>query len=294
VTRVPLPGRGSPAIPPRRPGDFEPPLEFIERLRTLEGGPNEQATARAQELLMFLAAVGIPNDRIELWQDVGVGVCVQPGSGLEIWKVFKNDGRIFSGMGKAILCRESCCYDPDSPPLEYKDHEVTCARRAPEPFPEGFQWERAEDGRVLCKPIPLVRKALNLTMEQRATLLAAGPNLYGASPEAGRETPFSVYGFEAPPGWYEILLELTRQLEAEILTLPEGKRALYKASQVKSKFGGLRFYMNAESDEMGTLIADAEIKSLTTCETCGAPAQRHLSGTWMYTACDEHVRPDTI
>lgn len=42
------------------------------------------------------------------------------------------------------------------------------------------------------------------------------------------------------------------------------------ASQVKEKFGTLRFYMDYATDEMYKLIEEAEAKSAITCELCGA------------------------
>lgn len=58
-----------------------------------------------------------------------------------------------------------------------------------------------------------------------------------------------------------------------------------KASQVKEKFAGIRFYMTWETNEMDALINEAEKKSYQTCETCGAPGIVRHDG-WMTTLCD--------
>jgi hypothetical protein len=59
-----------------------------------------------------------------------------------------------------------------------------------------------------------------------------------------------------------------------------------RASQIKEKFGGLRFYMTHATDKMYDLINEAERKSYTTCEVCGAPGEER-GGGWIRTLCDE-------
>lgn len=59
------------------------------------------------------------------------------------------------------------------------------------------------------------------------------------------------------------------------------------ASQVKEKFGTLRFYMTTSTLEMGKLIDEAEELSAKTCEECGKPGNLRKKHYWVYTACDE-------
>jgi hypothetical protein len=59
-----------------------------------------------------------------------------------------------------------------------------------------------------------------------------------------------------------------------------------RASQVKSKFGGLRFYMTYSTDKMEDLIREAERKSETICELCGEPGEPR-GGGWIETLCDK-------
>ena len=58
--------------------------------------------------------------------------------------------------------------------------------------------------------------------------------------------------------------------------------------QVKEKFGTLRFYIQAGSDEHYNYISFAESMSGRTCEECGKPGKR-LGRGWIYTACKEHA-----
>jgi len=93
------------------------------------------------------------------------------------------------------------------------------------------------------------------------------------------------WGFECGEGWFKIIWNLSKDLEAEIKKQPKEKREWYKASQVKEKFGGLRFYMNSSTEKMEKLIDKAERKSYKTCETCGKPGKRN-DGGWIVTLCD--------
>ena len=59
-------------------------------------------------------------------------------------------------------------------------------------------------------------------------------------------------------------------------------------SQVKEKFGTLRFYINGGTEEHYNYISFAESMSAHICETCGKPGKL-LGRGWVYTACKEHA-----
>jgi hypothetical protein len=59
------------------------------------------------------------------------------------------------------------------------------------------------------------------------------------------------------------------------------------ASQVKEKFGGLRFYTNGYTEEVSGMIRMAESMSYRTCEVCGNPGRSNNYG-WISTLCDTH------
>ena len=58
-----------------------------------------------------------------------------------------------------------------------------------------------------------------------------------------------------------------------------------RASQVKEKYGTLRFYMSSGNEEIWNLIEEAEKKSAETCEGCGVPGELR-QGSWSGTSCD--------
>ena len=89
---------------------------------------------------------------------------------------------------------------------------------------------------------------------------------------------------EVGPGWWPLLRDLCIKLERI-----ETTRRIH-VSQVKEKFGGLRFYFHGDS-AYGQAIEDAVIsaerQALVTCEECGAPG-RTRDGGWYRTLCDNH------
>jgi len=115
------------------------------------------------------------------------------------------------------------------------------------------------------------------------------PNLYRNRNGSMRETCMC-WGFDVGEGWFQLIYDLSKKLEAEILKQPEEERQYYCASQVKEKYAGLRFYMEGSTNEMEELIQKAEEKSGKTCEICGAPGEVRVHHGWYYTSCEEHEK----
>jgi hypothetical protein len=60
-----------------------------------------------------------------------------------------------------------------------------------------------------------------------------------------------------------------------------------EVTQVKEKFGGLRFYINEGSSEMYERIIETETESFNTCEVTGKPGKLRTDIGWYRTLCDE-------
>jgi hypothetical protein len=84
-------------------------------------------------------------------------------------------------------------------------------------------------------------------------------------------------------GWYDLI----KSLIDELIALGWDRRV----HQVKEKFGGLRFYVQAATDKHYNFISFAESMSYRTCEECGAPGKRYSMG-WHKTLCDIHADMD--
>ncbi|HNW88054.1 MAG TPA: hypothetical protein PKN48_00195 [Bacteroidales bacterium] len=87
------------------------------------------------------------------------------------------------------------------------------------------------------------------------------------------------FGIETEDGWYDLLDTLCFLLTE---VCPE-----IEATQVKSKFGGLRFYVDHANDAANTLISFAENMSYKLCEICGNRGER-IQGGWIWTLCPTH------
>ena len=104
-------------------------------------------------------------------------------------------------------------------------------------------------------------------------------------------TIFSEIHFECGDGWVNLIDRLCCLLEQEMKNVSYGKSEEDKidlqpvASQVKEKFGGLRFYINGGSERMTGMISMAEHLSFITCEDCGNKGSKKNKG-WIFTKCE--------
>jgi len=95
------------------------------------------------------------------------------------------------------------------------------------------------------------------------------------------------FGIGCGDGWFELIWDLCADLE--LIARQQG-RPVPAASQVKEKYGGLRFYVRSASHEMHDRIEQAENESVSQCETCGVPGRRLEYNGWVYIACEKHKK----
>lgn len=110
---------------------------------------------------------------------------------------------------------------------------------------------------------------------------------------AGRNGSMTVtamcWGFEVGDGWYSLIDVLCEELQRE--TDRQGAPQV-TATQIKEKYGGLRFYVDAAEDRQMAMIDFAEALSYRICEECGAPGSLdEREGRWMATRCFQHRNP---
>ena len=87
------------------------------------------------------------------------------------------------------------------------------------------------------------------------------------------------FGIETGDGWYDIINGLCEQI---VKIDPLGN---VRASQVKEKFGGLRFCVVGATEEIYSLIDTAEAMSFETCEDCGTREGVTTEGGYLLTLC---------
>ena len=83
-------------------------------------------------------------------------------------------------------------------------------------------------------------------------------------------------------GWFGLI----KSLIDDLIELGWDKQTC----QVKEKFGGLRFYINAGSDEIHNRIMQTEKESYTVCEKCGEDGEIRTDIGWYSTLCDAHYK----
>lgn len=90
------------------------------------------------------------------------------------------------------------------------------------------------------------------------------------------------WGVETSSGWYWLIDKLCSQLQWDI---DHNKHPQVEATQVKEKFGSLRFYTNGADDTQEGMISLAEFMSEYICEHCGSTEGVSQTKGWIVTLC---------
>lgn len=97
---------------------------------------------------------------------------------------------------------------------------------------------------------------------------------------ADMTTTAMCWGFDCGEGWYEIIDDLCQEIMqvcGEVVPV---------ATQVKEKYGTLRFYIDSGNDAVFEAISKAEERSSKTCEICGKSGVLRDKAGWYTTLCD--------
>lgn len=98
--------------------------------------------------------------------------------------------------------------------------------------------------------------------------------------------------FECDDGWWHLLDKIATVIEIELSKieedLSEEDRDLYRPTQIKEKWGGLRYYVYASTPEIVDAISNAENLSYKICETCGKEGTKVRNKGWIKVLCPEH------
>lgn len=119
-------------------------------------------------------------------------------------------------------------------------------------------------------------------MKSSTEIITEYPELYGIPPFDPMKS-LLCFGFECGKGWYPLLEELSKELSIEV---KKSNLKEFRVTQVKEKFGTLRFYADNGNDKTRDLINDAESKSAKTCMTCGAEAAVRYNTGYVTCICD--------
>jgi len=120
------------------------------------------------------------------------------------------------------------------------------------------------------------------------------PKLY-AQKDLTEEETCLVWGFECGNGWFDLINNLSNLLEA--INIFYKDKIKIQATQVKSKFGTLRFYYDILyidenkkykfiRDCVDNILNEAEAESETICEKCGSENGIMRNDGWVTCLCD--------
>ena len=93
------------------------------------------------------------------------------------------------------------------------------------------------------------------------------------------------FGFECGDGWFWLVDQLMSSIQNYC---KNNKKPSISVTQIKEKFGGLRFYYDGGNDKINGMVWFAENLSYQICETCGTT--NHVGQTtkgWIYTICKD-------
>lgn len=98
------------------------------------------------------------------------------------------------------------------------------------------------------------------------------------------------YEFECGQGWEKLYKPILDKIEEENKNRDESNKI--KILQIKEKFGGLRIYLENETEEIAKMVFDAEDKSYQTCEICGSEENVYTVShrCWYSTKCLDCIR----
>jgi len=92
------------------------------------------------------------------------------------------------------------------------------------------------------------------------------------------------WGIECPDSWYDLLDNLCENIQNEV----DSKKLLQvEASQVKEKFGSLRFYLNGHIESIEDMINIAEQGSRKICAECGSKEDVISTDSWIIFLCKD-------
>lgn len=97
-------------------------------------------------------------------------------------------------------------------------------------------------------------------------------------------------GFEIGNGWYPLVHKTCKAIHSHIFFKEKSGNPIppVQITQIKEKFGTLRFYYDGGDEYIRGIVTMAEFMSEVVCEKCGNLGSIHNNGRWLKTLCDAH------
>ena len=100
-----------------------------------------------------------------------------------------------------------------------------------------------------------------------------------------------LFGFECMDGWFPLIYAACELIQAHS-NHPGSEQVV--ASQVKEKFGGLRFYYHGGDDYVEAVVDLVERLSEFICELCGTPGHISERNGWLNARCEVHEKQSAM
>lgn len=120
-----------------------------------------------------------------------------------------------------------------------------------------------------------------MSPDKDAELVSRYPKIFRDRRGDPRDTAMC-WGFEHGDGWFDLIDHLCRNLQWDT---DRNKHPQVVATQVKEKYGSLRFYVESADERQNGMIDLIESMSMHICEVCGQRGQLRGHG-WLQTLCD--------
>lgn len=160
---------------------------------------------------------------------------------------------------------------------------------------------REELDKKLCEQFPDIFRDRNAPMSQTCMCwgFGCGDGWYSIIEAACRQIQGHIKNTESNIEWAEKFNTELAKAEAngfedwpdwkskEPRKVPEPVEPVV-ATQIKEKFGTLRFYYRGGDEFVDGVVSMAASMSARICEVCGAPATLEQEGGWVRTRCKEH------
>ena len=128
-----------------------------------------------------------------------------------------------------------------------------------------------------------------MRQELQKKLFDKYPKIFRQKDLSMRETCMC-WGIDTGDGWYDLIDNLCSVIQFWVKYNEEPQ---VEASQVKEKFGGLRFYTSGHSDFVNGLITLTEHLSKNTCSVCGSVKNITKTKGWIRTVCKSCLTKET-
>lgn len=141
-----------------------------------------------------------------------------------------------------------------------------------------------------------------MSPEKDAYLCEKYPKIF-ANRNSDMATTAMCWGFDHNDGWFTIIDRTCNIIQSHIDWRIKQRESLIKnnpynatipeeipqvvATQIKEKFGTLRFYYDGGDDYISGVVSMAEAMTGVTCEICGNPGESNSNG-WITVRCEEH------